>query len=179
MSSSPVKIKENILYPRVARSDSDSKKLRKRISLHGVALEAAGIGILITGASGIGKTTSAMKAMMPGYFWIADDLAVIDRSPEGILVMTGHRKIQKFLHTEQTGIVEVRQIFPAGQIKNKARLDMIIDVVRKGTDAVHLERAEQEVLETPLPCIRIAIPETGYFDQNLLHKAIKHYQEVG
>jgi len=175
MSSNPGKIKKNTPFRRDARSDSDLKRIKKRISLHGVALEAAGIGILITGASGIGKTTSAMKAMIPGYFWIADDLAVIDTSPEGTLMMTGHRKIQKYLHTDQTGIAEVRQVFPACQIKNKARLDLIIDVVRTATDTVCLELSEQEVLEARLPCVRITIPETGYFDQNLLHKAIMHY----
>ena len=158
---------------------SEARKTGKRVSLHGVALEAAGTGVLITGASGIGKTTSAIKAMMPGYFWIADDLAVIDKSSGGTLFMTGHRKIQKFLHTEQTGIVEVKQIFPAAQIKNKTRLDLIIDVARTDTDTIVWELSVQDVLDTPLPCVRISIPRTGYFDQNLLHKAIKQHQEVG
>jgi len=159
--------------------DSDARKTKRRVSLHGVALEAAGTGILITGASGIGKTTSAMKAMIPGYFWIADDLAVISESTEGTLSMTGHRKIQRFLHTEQTGIVEVKQIFPASRIKKKTRLELIIDVARTDTDTIRCERSEQEVLNTRLPCLRIFLPQTGYFDQNLLHNAIKQYhQEV-
>ena len=91
------------------------------LSLHGVAMETGGKGLLITGASGIGKTTATLGAMGPGCFWIADDLAVIGKDAEGTLIMTGHRKIRKYLHTEKTGIIEVSRILPAKQIKNRTR----------------------------------------------------------
>jgi HPr kinase/phosphorylase len=149
------------------------------VSLHGVALEMGGKGFLITGASGIGKTTAALKAMMPGHFWIADDLAVIGKNQAGALIITGHQKIRKYLHTEQTGIIEVIRILPASQIKNKTRLQAVIDVVRTDTDAVTSELHEKEILETKLPCLRISIPNSSYFNPNLLKKAASQFQEVG
>ncbi len=157
-------------------TESTVKRNEARVSLHGVALEANGIGILITGASGIGKTTSAIKAMIPGYFWIADDLAIIDRHREGVLMMTGHRRIQKYLHTNQMGIVEVQQVFPSSRIKNRTKLDLIVHVERTGIDEVRLKRIQQGILDELLPCVVVMIAESGYFNQNLLHQAIKHYQ---
>ncbi len=151
----------------------------KCVSLHGVAIETGGKGVLITGASGIGKTTATLGAMTPEYFWIADDLAVIRKDPAGALIMTGHRKIKKYLHTDQTGIIEVIRLLPATQIKNKTRLAALIDVVRTDADAVSSNLLEEEILETQLPCLRISIPRAGYFNQNLLKNAISRIQEVG
>ncbi len=154
-------------------------EIKKSVSLHGVALEIAGRGILITGASGIGKTTSAMRAMVSGYFWIADDLAVINKDSNGALIMTGHKKIKKYLHTEQTGIIEVNRVLPPSWIKSKTRLDGIIDVVRTDGEMVCYGMSEEEILEKRLPCFRISIPRTGYFNQNLLDFAAKKLHEVG
>ncbi|HCX02729.1 MAG TPA: HPr(Ser) kinase/phosphatase, partial [Syntrophaceae bacterium] len=49
-------------------------------TVHGVVLELGGRGILITGPSGIGKTTAAMQAVGEGYAWIADDVAMIRKN---------------------------------------------------------------------------------------------------
>lgn len=148
------------------------------MSLHGVALEACGIGILITGASGIGKTTAALEAMEAGYFWIADDLALIGKDQNNALMMTGHRKIQRYLHTEQTGIIPVSALFSDSQIKTKSRLHAVIDVTRKKTNVVVYERRVREILAKRLPCLQISIPLDGYFHQGLLHEAISQLQEV-
>ena len=147
----------------------------RRVSFHGVALEAQGRGFLITGPSGIGKTTAALEVMSPGYFWIADDLAMIGKDPTGFLIMTGHWKIRKYLHTNQTGIIEVIRLLSPTQIKSKTRLDAVIDVVRSDQDHVSCEFHGKEILEMQLPCLRISLPRSGYFNQNLLQKAILQF----
>lgn len=169
----------DVMLRRTPASHGKGTLKSNRLSLHGVAMETGGKGLLITGASGIGKTTATIGAMAPGYFWIADDLALIGKDSEGTLIMTGHRKIRKYLHTEKTGIIEVSRVLPATQIKKKTRLDAVIDVVRTDTDAVSCELLAREILETKLPCLRICIPRDGYFSQNLLKNAISRFHEVG
>lgn len=136
------------------------------------------MGILITGASGIGKTTAALEGMMDGYFWIADDLALIGKDQSDALMMTGHRKIRQYLHTEQTGIIPVSTLFSDSQIKAKSRLHAVIDVTRKKTKVVVYEHSVREILAKRLPCLQISIPLDGYFHHDLLHEAISQLQEV-
>ena len=86
-------------------------------NFHGVVFECQGRGILITGASGIGKTTSALVLVKEGNYWIADDIAVVKRNQKGELIARGHAKIKNLLHTRETGIVPVKKILNSDRIK--------------------------------------------------------------
>ena len=168
---------ENLLESRIKAIVQE--KIRKCVTVHGVALEDQGKGILITGPSGIGKTSAALQAVPEGYLWIADDRVVIKKNKNDILFISGHRKIKKYLHTRETGIVTVDRILNASQIKTRAVLTAIIDMIRTDADHVSYWVIEKNILENRLPCLRIEIPRTGYFDKNMLKKAIQKLNKVG
>ena len=168
---------ENILESRMKAIIQE--KIKKCVVVHGVALEIQGQGILITGPSGIGKTTAALQVIPKGYVWIADDLAVIKKDQRGRLIISGHRKIKKYLHTGETGIVVVNHILNATQIKNKTELTAVIDVIRTDADDISYQFIKKNILEVSLPCLQIGISRTGYLDKNLLIKATQKLKEVG
>ena len=168
---------ENLLESRIKAILQE--KIKKYVTVHGVALEYRGRGILIRGASGIGKTTTALQVISAGYAWIADDRAVIQKKPCGKLFVSGHRKIKKYFHTGETGIMVVDQILNTSQIKNKAELAFVIDVIRTGNDDSTFQLIETEIMETRLPLIQVSISRSGYLDQNLLTKGIQKLNEVG
>jgi serine kinase of HPr protein (carbohydrate metabolism regulator) len=168
---------ENLLESRIKAILQE--KINKRVTVHGVALEIQGRGILITGASGIGKTTAALQVMSEGYAWIADDLTVIKKNQSGQLMISGHRKIKKYFHTGETGIIAVDNVLNAAQIKNRTALSAVIDLIRTDADDVFTQFVEKNILETRLPCLRIGIPRAGYFDKNLLKWATQKLKEVG
>ena len=168
---------ENLLESRIKAILQE--KINKRVTVHGVALEIQGRGILITGASGIGKTTAALQVMSEGYAWIADDLTVIKKNQSGQLMISGHRKIKKYFHTGETGIMAVDHVLNAAQIKTRTALSAVIDVIRTDADDVFTQLIEKNILETRLPCLRIGIPRAGYFDKNLLKRATQKLKEVG
>lgn len=168
---------ENLLESRIKAILQE--KINKRVTVHGVALEIQGRGILITGASGIGKTTAALQVMSEGYAWIADDLTVIKKNQSGQLMISGHRKIKKYFHTGETGIIAVDHVLNAAQIKTRTALSAVIDVIRTDADDVSTQFVEKNILETRLPCLRIGIPRAGYFDKNLLKRATQKLKEVG
>ena len=167
---------EDLLESRI--KEIIQEKINQCVTVHGVALEIQGRGILITGASGIGKTTSAIQMISEGSIWIADDRAVIKKNNKGQLIISGHRKIKKYFHTGETGIMAVDRMFNASQIKNKTTLIAVIDVNRTDADDVSFQCTEKNILEARLPCMRMRIPCTGYLDKNLLKKAVQKLKEV-
>ncbi len=168
---------ENLLGSRIKAIIQE--KIKKCVTVHGVALEIQGRGILITGASGIGKTTAALQVMPEGHVWIADDRAVIKKNRCGQLIVSGHREIKNYVHTEQTGIMAVDRILNAAQIKAKTALSAVIDVIRTEADGVSSQLIEKNILETRLPCLQIGIPHSGYLNKNMLREATQKLREVG
>jgi HPr kinase/phosphorylase len=146
-------------------------------NFHGVVFEYQGRGILITGASGMGKTTSALVLVKEGNYWIADDIVIVKRNQRGELIARGHAKIKNLLHTRETGIVPVKKVLNSNRIKRETALAGIIEVRRAGVSRFSLDSREAEILETKLRCVQVKIPSSGYFDKNLLKKAIQQFKK--
>jgi serine kinase of HPr protein (carbohydrate metabolism regulator) len=168
---------ENLLESRIKAAIRE--KIRKTVERHGVAIATQGGGILITGPSGVGKTTAALGLVSREGFWIADDLAVIRQDAAGRLMLSGHAKIRKYLHTSEAGLVEVDQILEASRIRKKARLAALVEVVRSGRKSGKIRAGEATLLGVGLPRIQIAVSASGYLHENLLSEAIKKIREVG
>lgn len=167
---------ENLLQSRIKAILQE--KIKQTVTVHGVALEHQGRGILIRGVSGIGKTTAAMAVMPDGFRWIADDRVVVRKDRSGKLFLSGHRAIRKYVHTGQTGILAVERLWTASQIGKKAELAFIIEVIRSEADGNSCSCVETQMLATAVPLLRMHISQTGYFDKNLLRKAIQKWAEV-
>lgn len=148
------------------------EKFQETVCVHGVIMEAKGKGVLITGASGIGKTTAALKAITKDYCWVADDVVVIKKNKDGQLIAGGHKKIKSYLHTEVTGIVPVRELLKPERIKEKTNLAAVVEVEKAVIRNVRMIKGEKEILGVKLTCLHFNIPSTGYFSENLLKKAL-------
>ena len=149
------------------------EKFQETVFVHGVLLEAEGKGILITGASGTGKTTAALKTATGKYYWLADDVAVIKKNKRGELIAAGHKKISNYLHTEATGIIPVADLLEPGQIKKSTKLAAVVEIEKSTkNDAPAITQGEKDILGTKLICFQIKISSAGYFNENLLEKII-------
>ena len=154
------------------------EKVYEKTMIHGVAIETCGMGIIIVGPSGIGKTTSALEYVQKGNYWIADDLVVIRKNIRGELIARGHAKIKKYLQQGKEGIIPIQKILDAGKIKKKIKLSAIIDVERTIIKGNAFIETKNVILGTSLPCIKINISASGYFNENLLDKAVKKLKKV-
>ncbi len=149
------------------------ERFQEIVFVHGVLLEAEGQGILITGASGIGKTTAALETVARDYYWVADDIAVIKKNKHGELIAAGHKKISSYLHTEATGIIPVVNLLNPDRIKKSTKLAVVVEVEKTViNNAPVIIKGEKEILGEKLICFHINIPSTSYFNENLLEKAI-------
>jgi len=154
-----------------------SQKTQEIANFHGVVFECQGRGILITGASGIGKTTSALVLVKEGNYWIADDIAVVKRNQRGGLIACGHARIKNLLHTKETGIVPVKKLLDSNRIKRETTLAGIIEIRKARVSRFSLDNREMKILGTKLPCVQVKIPSAGYFDKNLLKKVIQQFKK--
>ena len=153
------------------------ERVYEKKTIHGVMIETCGMGIIIVGASGIGKTTSALEYVKKEGYWIADDLVVIRKNIKGELIARGHAKIKKYLHYKKEEIIPIEKILAADKIKKWKKLSAIIDVERSNLKGNAFNETKRKVLATTLPCLKINISAYGYFNENLLEKAVKRLKK--
>src|SRR3990172_11422851 len=92
---------------------------------HGALVEVQGVGILLLGPSGIGKSECALELVVRGHRLVADDVVVIKKLSDGRLLGGGPAMIRYLMEVRGLGIVNVRDLFGISAIKAKKTLDMV------------------------------------------------------
>lgn len=101
-------------------------ELAPRRTRHGVLVEVYGEGILIMGESGVGKSETAIELVKRGHRLVADDAVEIKRISENTLVGSSPEIIRHFVELRGIGIIDVKEIFGIGAVKDEGNIDMII-----------------------------------------------------
>ncbi len=96
--------------------------------LHGVMLDILGIGVLITGNAGIGKSESALELILRGHRLVADD-SVIATSRNDVVMATCPPKIRHYMEVRGIGIVNVKTMFGPGSVLLEKSIDLIVKLV--------------------------------------------------
>ncbi len=103
-----------------------SEQLAPRKTRHGVLCEIYGEGILIMGESGVGKSEAAIELVKRGHRIVADDAVEIKKISDSALIGTAPDIIKHFVEVRGIGIIDVKEIFGMGAIKNEQQIDMVI-----------------------------------------------------
>ncbi|MBQ8301707.1 MAG: HPr(Ser) kinase/phosphatase, partial [Clostridia bacterium] len=101
-------------------------QLAPRRTRHGVLVEVYGEGILILGESGVGKSDTAIELVKRGHRLVADDAVEIKRVSDKTLVGSSPEIIRHFVELRGIGIIDVKEIFGIGAVKDTESIDMII-----------------------------------------------------
>ncbi|MEG0012891.1 MAG: HPr(Ser) kinase/phosphatase [Cellulosilyticaceae bacterium] len=101
-------------------------ELAPRISMHGVLVDIYGEGVLITGESGIGKSETALELVRRGHRLVADDAVEIKKVSATTLLGTAPEVIRHFIEVRGIGIVDIKQIFGVGSVKEMKNIDLVI-----------------------------------------------------
>jgi HPr kinase/phosphorylase len=140
-------------------------KLGEQQTRHGVMMEVAGVGVLITGPSGIGKSELALELLTRGHRLVADDCPVFKRVAPDTVDGTCPELVQDLLEVRGLGIVDVRAMFGSSSIKRNKYLRLIVDLVPVSNvdqgeiDRLQGMRKEQTILGVAVP--EIALPVTA------------------
>ena len=136
-------------------------KLAPCISVHGVLLDIYGIGVLITGESGIGKSEAALELIKRGHRLVTDDVVELRKVSDDTLVGSAPDITKNFIELRGIGIVDVKALFGAVAVVDTQQVDMVIRLEDwdkdKEYDRLGLEENYTEYLGNKVVCHTLPI----------------------
>jgi len=106
-------------------------KLAPRCNIHGTLVDIFGVGVLLIGKAGIGKSELALDLLERGHRLIADDLILLTQRA-GLLIGTGCEKssrLKHYIEIRGVGIVDVFRVFGAKAVRNQKRIEVVVELV--------------------------------------------------
>ncbi len=129
--------------------------------VHGVLVDVYGIGILMTGSSGIGKSETALELLKRGHRMVADDAVEIRRISEDTLVGMAPPLLQHLLEIRGLGVLNAMTLFGAGAIRTHKKIEMIIELEAwqddRSYDRLGLDEDKRRILDVDLTCLIIPV----------------------
>ena len=129
--------------------------------LHGSFVDVDGIGVLITGRSGIGKSEIALDLVERGHRLVADDVVMVTRKGEGILIGAGSDVVKHYMEIRGLGLIDVRSIFGIRSIRFQKRVEIIVELQEWQHDIEYtrtgLDHENISILGVSLPHIKLPI----------------------
>ena len=136
-------------------------KLAPCISIHGVLVDVYGVGVLITGESGIGKSETAIELIKRGHRLVSDDVVEIRRVSEETLIGSAPDITKHFIEMRGVGIIDVKTLYGVSSVKETQNIDLVIKLEDwdkdKEYDRLGLEEEYTEYLGNKVVCHRIPI----------------------
>jgi HPr kinase/phosphorylase len=138
-------------------------QLAQRVTVHGVFLEVMGAGILLVGASGVGKSELALELITRGHRLIADDAVEFALVAPNVLEGTCPGMLQDFLEVRGLGIINVRALFGDSAVKLRKNLRLIIQLEPmhpeqvRATDRLHGLHRLRPILGVAMPEITLPV----------------------
>lgn len=128
---------------------------------HGVLIEVFGIGILLTGKSGLGKSETALELIERGHLLVADDMVEIRKYSESYLMGSCSDILRHHMEIRGLGIINIKDIFGIGAVKDSITIEMIIDIAEPDPESEYdrtgLDEMKEEILGVKIPLINIPI----------------------
>jgi HPr kinase/phosphorylase len=131
-----------------------SKHFADRTTMHGVFMDILGMGVLITGESGLGKSELGLELISRGNGLVADDAVDLYRINQTTIEARCPDLLQNLLEVRGIGLLDIRAIFGETAVRRKMRLKLIVHLVRRET----LERDYERLPSEPLRQDVLGIP---------------------
>ena len=139
-----------------------SKHFAERQSMHGVFMDILGLGVMITGESGLGKSELGLELISRGHGLVADDAVDLYRINQTTIEGRCPELLQNLLEVRGIGLLDIKAIFGETAVRRRMRLKMIVHLVRKETmerdyDRMPHEPLYQQVLGIPVRKVVIQV----------------------
>lgn len=130
-------------------------------TIHGVLLDVYGVGILITGKSGIGKSECALDLILRGHRLVADDVVEIRKKPPATLIGTATNLIQHHIEIRGLGILNIKDLFGVAAIRDRKLIEIVIELVEWNPnfeyDRLGIDEHKHLILDVPVAYLKIPV----------------------
>ena len=136
-------------------------KLAPTTALHGVLVDVYGIGVLIMGKSGVGKSETALELVKKGHRLVADDSVEIRQEGENMLVGSPPPLLEHLLEIRGIGIIDVMTLFGASAIRPYKRITLIVELEiwdpDKFYDRLGLDEEKMKIIDTDVTKLTVPV----------------------
>ena len=138
-----------------------TQKLSPSTSLHGVLLDVLGVGVLLLGKSGIGKSEAALELVTRGHRLVADDIVNIRRIGPRLIYGSGSGIIRHHMEIRGLGIINIQDLFGISAVRDVKKIELVIELSDWDEDAEYdrlgVEEQVYSVLDERIPLLRIPV----------------------
>jgi HPr kinase/phosphorylase len=136
-------------------------KMAPSTNVHGVLVSVYGLGVLIVGNAGIGKSECALELVKRNHMLVADDVVEIFQRSGGLLVGRGEEIIRHHMEVRGLGIIDVRSLFGIGFILDESRIELVIKLeewkANQEYERSGLEEHTTSILDVKVPEIILPV----------------------
>jgi HPr kinase/phosphorylase len=130
-------------------------------TIHGSLVDVYGVGMLIMGKSGIGKSECALDLVERGHRLVADDMVIVTRTQKGFLIGTSNENLGFHMEIRGIGIIDVQRMFGIRAIRPRKKIELGIDLQDWGAqveyDRLGLDETTRSILGVKIPVVTVPI----------------------
>ncbi|HET6440480.1 MAG TPA: HPr(Ser) kinase/phosphatase [Anaeromyxobacter sp.] len=135
--------------------------LTVQTSMHGVLLDVFGVGILLLGKSGIGKSEIALDLVMRGHRLVADDIVDVRRRTPDSVVGAGSEIIRHHMEIRGLGIINIKDLFGVASIRDRKKIEIVLELVEWDPsveyDRLGVEDRKFRILDVEIPMLIVPV----------------------
>jgi len=135
--------------------------LTAQTSMHGVLLDVFGVGILLLGKSGIGKSEIALDLIMRGHRLVADDIVDVKRKTPDAVFGAGSDIIKHHMEIRGLGIINIKDLFGVAAIRERKKIEIVLELVEWDPsveyDRLGVEDRKYRVLDVEIPMLVVPV----------------------
>ena len=132
-----------------------------RTTLHGSLADVYGVGLLFTGRSGIGKSECVLDLVERGHRLVADDVVVVTRKGNDILIGQGHELAAHHMEIRGIGLIDVKALFGIRAVRAQKRIEVVVQLEdwekARDADRTGLSRQDATILEVKIPRVTVGL----------------------
>lgn len=137
------------------------ERLLPTSTLHGVLIDVLGVGVLLQGKSGVGKSECALDLILRGYRLVADDVIKVRFKLPSVIFGEGMDLLHYHMEIRGLGIINIKHLFGVAAIRERKKIDLVLELVEweegKEYDRLGLEEIKYKIHGVELPLMRIPV----------------------
>jgi HPr kinase/phosphorylase len=137
------------------------ERLAPQTQLHGVLVDVFGVGLLLLGKSGIGKSECALELVMRGHRLVADDVVRCDWRPPGMVFGEPADLLKNHIEVRGLGVLNIKDLFGVTSVRERKRINIVVRLVewndQEEFDRLGGERHTHSILGTPIQELKIPV----------------------